>query len=131
MKSTILIILSLYLYADAYEYKQLKRMNKYGTNPGDTVVMYYNVNTGDKSSSFPVYWLSMIINGKLKTLVGDLDCPNSKSWLKIGMIFNEAKLEKMDDVSGANKFEKFSSTTVFGKMCSDLEAKENSKSEGK
>ncbi len=107
----------------SYEYKQLSDMQRFGNSQTDSSILFYRINNESKSDPFPTFNLSTISAGKLNIMIGDLDCKNSSSWLKIVIVMNQDKLESMENVSGQTKFENFQSTGVFGKMCRDIETK--------
>lgn len=123
MKNVVAIALVFSGISFSYEYKQLNDMQRFGESPSDSSILYYRISNESKTDPYPTFNISAIVAGKLNVMIGDLDCKNTSSWLKITMVMNQDKVESMDNVSGTSKFQKFQETGIFGKMCRDIEAK--------
>lgn len=96
-------------------------LKKYGRNLPDTTFMYYNW-TKSKNDIYPSARTTMIIDTVVLSVVYDIDCQTEYILPKIYIVQNNLGPEGLLDlkVIPNKKWEKFSNTSLFGKICREI-----------
>lgn len=110
---------------NAYEYKQLQRMQRFGKYPGDCCVTWYRVNTESKTDPYPTFVLSAEgiedCRECLLTSIYDLDCVNNQVWLKIVILHKYDAIVGNVPVYQNTQFEQFNQASAAARACRDVQ----------